>query len=475
MVRSLLGLSAVFLLSGAAHAWEHLDHESFNEAVHPHEHAVGAYLRSDDPGNAALEAEWNEAKAESSVPFFSVDCLAEGEHRVLCSPKHYDNANLPIISMLQHGELRTTYPGPRRASAILQWINRAKHRTTTQELTASSLSTFKTASEAACVAFLPAEPTSDDHEDGHPVHSALRQHWEYIAEGTTLGGRVSLGLLIDPPAQTVADESLGHLPALKCWTNQEMKVGHKSAAAAATAAIANNPYVKANKWLSREGSHASKVLSGPDASDAGVPALQQFIVDATRPVIGELTAENHEEYLNRGKPIVYIFASTEAERADLRSSLSKSAVSYAGTLSIVTVDPFALPELQQKLGLFDPTPRPVVMTRSQLGAEDDTSTGSDEEEEPVLAAPQRHEGAGLVAQPGKPVGVLVQLWSGNIWHYPQDKGFTVKELMGWGLSVKIGGVKPFRAADPEWKWPKKEEQKTAAAVEEEDRGRHDEL
>ncbi|KAJ1337438.1 hypothetical protein MN608_00290 [Microdochium nivale] len=99
---------------------------------------------------------------------------------------------------------------------------------------------------------------------------------------------------------------------------------------------------------------------------------------------------------------------------------------------------------------------------------------------PALQTPSVPEGASLVAQPGKPVGVLVQLWSGNIWHYPPTAGFTVKELMGWGLRVKIGGVKPFRAADPEWVWPRKDADKknvAAAAADkvQEDRGGHDEL
>ncbi|KAJ1337437.1 protein disulfide-isomerase A1 [Microdochium nivale] len=305
MVRSLLCLSTAILLGGATRAWEHLNHKSFHEAVSSHEHAVVAFLRSDDPGNAALEAEWIEAKGETSIPFLSVDCLAEPEHRVLCSSGLYDNSNLPVISMLQHGELRTTYPGPRRAAAILQWTNRAKRNPVVQELTASSLSAFKTAEEAACVAFLPREDiVVDDHDSGsnHPAHSSLRQHWEHIAESTPIGGRVSMGLLVNPPAQTLTDQGLGkHLPAVKCWTNKEMKVGDKgaaaAAAAAATAAIANNPYVKTNKWLSRDKSSASKPLSGKAALAAGVPELRKFIADATRSVIGELTAENHEEYL----------------------------------------------------------------------------------------------------------------------------------------------------------------------------------
>lgn len=69
------------------------------------------------PGTAALESEWNTAKTQTSIPLLSVDCQAEGARHGLCSSPMYDPANLPVISMLERGNVKTLYPGPRRASA----------------------------------------------------------------------------------------------------------------------------------------------------------------------------------------------------------------------------------------------------------------------------------------------------------------------------------------------------------------------
>ncbi|KAH7041327.1 uncharacterized protein B0I36DRAFT_312591 [Microdochium trichocladiopsis] len=491
MVRSTTGrflsLPVALLFSSVAHAWDHLDHDTFSQTVQAHDVAVVAC-----PGNSALKEEWDLVKTQTSVPLLSVGCLAQGEQQpVLCSSQSVDDpANLPVISMLERGQLKTVYPGPRRASAITQWINRAKHTTPTVELTSSSLTVFKTADEAACVAFLPKpEPTTssdnedDDGGDGTVLTTTqsaaaglLQEHWAYIAESTTLGGRVSMAKLVDPTSQVLAAEGIPHVPAIKCWKNPE-GTGGGSAEDAAAGVLKNNPYVKTNKWLSGGAGGAkgdsSKTLSGAAARDATVQQLEQFVVDATRPVIGELTAANHGEYLNRGKPIIYIFASTEAERAALRKQLSGSAITYADSLSIVTVDPFAFPRLQSQLGLHD------------NNGDDDTSPvkGVAEEhgrEEGEVGREEKKKTGATVATPGNPVGVLVQLWSGNIWHYPPGAGFTVKELMGWGLKVKLGAVKPHREADVDWIWPPARRAEYLAEQErskeaEGDRGRHDEL
>lgn len=326
-----------------------------------------------------------------------------------------------------------------------------------------------------------------------------------------------MGTFLNPPAQILSDEGLTKhdaLPAVKCWKNNEG--GAKDPAAV----LNNNPYVKTNKWLTKDN---SKTLSGAAVQKAGVAELEQFIVDATRPVIGEWTVTTRGEYLNvsppphpssslplscsneltssvkqRGKPIVFLFAATEAERSALRTTLSGSAITYADSLSIVTVDPLAFPKLQTQLGLFDPNPvsvpetiaEPVPTTQAEAAedAEDATSKVAESREDsntPAAASSQSTplpipSGAHPVAAPGKPVGVLVQLWTGNIWHYPTDAGFNVKELMSWGLKVKLGAVTAFREADVEWMWPevRREEyeaEKQRKEAQANDKTRHDEL
>jgi protein disulfide-isomerase A1 len=56
--------------------------------------------------------------------------------------------------------------------------------------------------------------------------------------------------------------------------------------------------------------------------------------------------------------MVYVFASTESERAELRKSLLKMARGQYDVLTMVTVDPLEFPELPAQVGL-DPADFPA--------------------------------------------------------------------------------------------------------------------
>lgn len=98
--------------------------------------------------------------------------------------------------------------------------------------------------------------------------------------------------------------------------------------------------------------------------------------------------------------MVYIFATTETERAQLRMKLHKFARQQRDTLTIVTADPLDFPGLPEKLGLLD-----------------------------------NHY----------PAGAVHQLSTGHIFRYPRDRPITEAALQAWGMDVWQGRVKPWKS------------------------------
>jgi protein disulfide-isomerase A1 len=85
--------------------------------------------------------------------------------------------------------------------------------------------------------------------------------------------------------------------------------------------------------------------------------------------------------------MVYVFALTEPERAEIRVTLRKMARSYYDSLTMVTVDPLEFPDLPEKLGL-----------------------------DPVF-----------------PAGAVHQLSKDRIYPYPKGQAITSSALQQWGL------------------------------------------
>lgn len=96
--------------------------------------------------------------------------------------------------------------------------------------------------------------------------------------------------------------------------------------------------------------------------------------------------------------MVYVFATTESERAEMRQTLNKMARGQYDSLTMVTVDPLDFPELPAKLGL-------------ELGA--------------------------------YPAGAVHQLSSDKIFRYPAGRPITASALQKWGLDVWQGRVQPW--------------------------------
>lgn len=96
--------------------------------------------------------------------------------------------------------------------------------------------------------------------------------------------------------------------------------------------------------------------------------------------------------------MVYLFAETEEERADLRRTLFKSVKGNYESLTCVTVDHLEYPELQAKLGL----------------------------------------------EPGVfPAGAVHQLSNDRIYPYPRNLPMDSRSLQKWGLDVWQGRVRPW--------------------------------
>lgn len=95
--------------------------------------------------------------------------------------------------------------------------------------------------------------------------------------------------------------------------------------------------------------------------------------------------------------MVYLFAETEEDRAELRRSLYKSVKGNYESLTCVTVDHLEYPKLQAKLGL----------------------------------------------EPGVfPAGAVHQLSTNRIYPYPRNLPVDSRSLQKWGLDVWQGRIKP---------------------------------
>ncbi|KAL1882769.1 hypothetical protein VTK73DRAFT_894 [Phialemonium thermophilum] len=136
--------------------------------------------------------------------------------------------------------------------------------------------------------------------------------------------------------------------------------------------------------------------------------LDAWVTEASRPVIAELTRLNRQRLLNRGKPMIYIFSPSEAERADMRNRLAKLARSYYDSLTVVTADPFDFPDLVNRFGLG-----------------------------------KCSNGHGNALSPSYPAGVVHQLSTDRIYRYPIGKALTSDALTRWGLSIVQGHVQPW--------------------------------
>ncbi|KAI5917207.1 thioredoxin-like domain-containing protein [Camillea tinctor] len=332
--RTLLTLGLCLGFIAGTHAWEHVSGDDVQPMI----------ARSDvvavacDEISRYIEPEWSTAAAEAPVPLISVDCAASPN---ICSS--YGASSYTIVKLFIRDKEPLGYVGPRRASAILTWIARMQRPVVT-EVGIEELDGFKKSDEVVFVAYL-------DADDGASKALFAKVASQFETE-FTFGLTTDIAML---QSEAVTP------PSVKCY-----------------------------KPLDGDTHHL--------ASFVGEEELSIFIKEASRLVIGELLPHNHQRFLDRGWPMVYVFARTEAERAKIADSLRKLARSYYESLTMVMVDPLNFPDLPARLGL----------------------------------------------EPGVfPAGAVHQLSTDKIYPYPKGREITPAELQGWGLDVWQGRVKPW--------------------------------
>ncbi|ETS72876.1 hypothetical protein PFICI_15407 [Pestalotiopsis fici W106-1] len=286
----------------------------------------------------ALEPAWLEAAStSSSTAFLSIDCSSQIE---ACQKR--DPVSSSSIQLFKGESSIATYQGPRRASGITSWIDRAL-RPSVNELSIESADFFENIDETVFIARIPLGG------------GASRLAVEEVARKYTR--EFTFGILGVSEHQDLDQD----MPVIKCYRPLDNDV---------------------------------KSHTGP----FDTASLETFVKEASRPIIGELLPGNHQRFLDRGWPMVYVFAATERDRAELRETLKKMARSYYDSLTMVTVDPLDFPELPEKLGL----------------------------------------------DPGSfPAGAVHQLSTDRIYRYPKGQPITANALQKWGLDVWQGRVRPW--------------------------------
>ncbi|KAI1654522.1 thioredoxin-like domain-containing protein [Daldinia decipiens] len=285
-----------------------------------------------------LETEWSLTLPEAKVSFVSIDCTANA---AICASHGISSST--TVKLFSKGKLVSVYAGPRRASALLAWADRVQ-RPVISDVNAASLEDFRKADETVFIVYLS---TDDEASKAAFANVAGRYHEEF-----------TFGVATDDDALEAEKVTA---PAVKCYKPVDGDT------------------------------HDFNSLSD-------TTALEAFVKEASRPVIGELLPHNHQRFLDRGWSMVYVFAATEVERAGIRKDLNKMARGNYKSLTMVTVDPYEFPDLPAKLGL-DPN---------------------------VL-----------------PAGAVHQLSKDRIYPYPKGKGWTSSEVQGWGLDVWQGRIKPW--------------------------------
>ncbi|GAB1320480.1 hypothetical protein MFIFM68171_10690 [Madurella fahalii] len=293
--------------------------------------------------SAALEPEWLSAAAEAEAPgsneqLLSIDCSSPGAD---CDVQQV--MSFPSIFLLQLDKPALEYRGPRRAAAMLHFVARKARPIVSEGLDAEALARFKTADETVFIAYV-----GEDRAAAEMFADAARAYSDEFTFGTVIDSGVIETQGMEPPAVVCYKLVDGDTAVLK-----EIKGAHE---------------------------------------------LDAWIMEASRPVLGELTVLNQKRLLDRGFPMVYLFAETESHRQRLRKTLYKFARNYYDSLTSVVVDPFQFPELMAKLGL----------------------------------------------EPGVfPAGAVHQLFKDRIYPYPKGRPFSANAVQQWGMDVYQGRIKPW--------------------------------
>ncbi|KAK3379459.1 thioredoxin-like domain-containing protein [Lasiosphaeria ovina] len=322
-----------------ARAWDHSTPQDLEQAVASGEFALVAFVLNDEPKSASLEPEWLAAAAAGTERLLSIDCLSAAE---TCA--RYDIASYPSVALFHSGKPVSPYRGARQASALLSFAARRKQPAVPEAVDAGNIAAFKAADEIVFIAFLDPQ----DHASAAEFSDVAARYRDEFRFGTSKD-------------IAVAEAEGVRAPVVVCY---------------------------------RLDDEHSATFSSLDSTGK----LDAWVQEASRSVLGDLTLWNRQRLLDRGWPMVYLFAPTESERQELRQTLYKFAKSYYDSLTSVVVDPLEFPELMGQMGL-------------------DANVF--------------------------PAGAVHQLSKDRIYRYPRDKPLDSRGIQRWGLDVYQGRIKPW--------------------------------
>lgn len=245
----------------------------------------------------ALEAEWLAATSQTKTALLSVDCKTEAD---LCQEQGV--ISYPAIRVFDGSEKVRRYKGPRKASAIVSFLNRAVLRAVlpvVSTLDQKNITEFKSGDEAVIIAYIPEE------------EKALKAAFMELASRNH--DKFTFGIASD---KTLAKAANIQIPSV----------------------VVHRP---------KEGEQ--EVLPGP----SGIDVLESFLETATAPSIGEFTRRNELKYMKAGKSLVYYFAPTSQDRETYRESLKPLAKKFKEYLNFVTVDAVEYGHMLPALGIQD--------------------------------------------------------------------------------------------------------------------------
>ncbi|KAK3692382.1 thioredoxin-like domain-containing protein [Podospora appendiculata] len=330
----------------AVSGWEHVSESGLVQALAEHEFVLVAFISQNDPRSAALEPEWLSATAaeDQEQHLISIDCVSS---EAACRRFGAGTA-AASIQLFRRGHPVAVYQGARRAEALLSFLARRKRPIVVDIHTPDELSALKTADETVFVAFLG--PDADDSASAGAFSELAARYRDEFTFGRVADGSV------------VEAGGVGKTPTVVCYRTVDGETLTFSA------------------------------LHEPRKLDA-------WVQDVSRLVLGDLTGWNRQRLLDRGWPMVYLFASTATQRSELQTALRRFAQSYYDSLTCVLVDPVEFPELVEQMGLA----RDISF----------------------------------------PAGAVHQLSKDRIYPYPRGRAFTSRSVQQWGLDVYQGRVKPW--------------------------------
>ncbi|KIW18799.1 hypothetical protein PV08_03088 [Exophiala spinifera] len=253
------------------------------------------------PPCLSLAEEWATAESELTQPLVSVDCTAEPD---LCA--EHDVRSYPAIRLF-HGRLagdtnKTSsirYRGPRKAPSIVPFVKRAA-LPPISTVTAHNLTDLTSIDSVTFVAYL-------DDDDGNVMRT------RYARVARAFHDRFVFGVAQDD--QLAEQEGID------------------------TSSIV--------AYKSDVGDRDVFVL---DATTKRAD-IEKFVLEASTPLIGELTRRNERTYMIGYKLLAYMFVSNDRDRASLRRSLHPVAKQFKDYVNFVTVDSHEYGHMAPGLGL----------------------------------------------------------------------------------------------------------------------------